>query len=163
MKAYQKRDVKNVERQIRLHLDPVFGQVPVKRLSTAKIQDYIEKRVEAGAAPATVNRELSTLIRGLRLALQQDPPLIGREFKIRKLKEDQYVALRKELPDSQQLALVIAYHVGFRRGELLNIKWIWTAGRFCCGEARRRAATPGFSRFTARWGRGCGSRAPSEI
>jgi len=133
LKAYQRKDVKNVERQIRLHLDPVFGQVPVKRLSTAKIQDYIEKRVEAGAAPATINRELSTLIRGLRLALQQDPPLIGREFKIRKLKEDnirqgylsedQYVALRKELPDYQQLALVIAYHVGIRRGELLNIKW----------------------------------------
>jgi len=133
LKAYQKKDVKNVERQIRLHLEPVFGKTPVKRLSTAKIQDYIEKRVEEGAAPATVNRELSTLIRGLRLALQQDPPLIGREFKIRKLKEDnirqgylseeQYLALRKELPDYQQLALVIAYHVGIRRGELLNIKW----------------------------------------
>jgi len=110
LKAYQKKDVKNVERQIRLHLEPVFGKIPVKRLSTAKIQDYIEKRVEEGAAPATVNRELSTLIRGLRLALQQDPPLIGREFKIRKLKEDnirqgylseeQYLALRYLLNNS---------------------------------------------------------------
>jgi len=133
LKAYQKRDVRNVERQIRLHLDPYFGSIPVKRLSTAKIQGYIEERIAAAAAPATINRELSTLRRGLRLALEQDPPLIGRHFKIRMLKEDnirqgylqeeQYVALRAELPDYQQLALVIAYHVGIRRGELLEVRW----------------------------------------
>lgn len=133
LKAYQKKDLKNVERQIRRHLGPFFDQIPVKRLSTAKIHEYIAKRQAASAAAATINRELATLRRGLRLALEHDPPLVGRNFRIRMLREDnvrqgylaepQYLALRNELPDYQQLALVIAYHVGIRRGELLAMKW----------------------------------------
>jgi integrase len=133
LKAYQKKDLANVERQIRRHLGPFFEKIPVKRLSTAKIHEYIAKRQAENAAAATINRELATLRRGLRLALEHDPPLVGRHFRIRMLREDnvrqgflteqQYLALRKELPDYQQLALVIAYHVGIRRGELLALKW----------------------------------------
>jgi integrase len=133
LKTYQKRDIKNVERQIRIHLGPFFNDLPVKRLSTAKVQEYIDARLAAGAAAATVNRELSTLRRGLHLALEQDPPLVGRFHKIRMLPEDnirqgflteqQYLNLRKELPEHMQLALVIGYHVGIRRGELMSLTW----------------------------------------
>ena len=39
------------------------------------------------------------------------------------LEHEQYVALRNELPDHQRLILVIGYHFGMRRGEILNLRW----------------------------------------
>ena len=41
----------------------------------------------------------------------------------------QYLALRNELPDHQRLILVIGYHLGMRRGEILNSGGIRWTGR----------------------------------
>ena len=39
------------------------------------------------------------------------------------LEHEQYILLRDELPDHQRLILVIGYHLGMRRGEILNLRW----------------------------------------
>jgi integrase len=39
------------------------------------------------------------------------------------LEHDRYIILRDELPDHQRLILVIGYHLGMRRGEILNLRW----------------------------------------
>ena len=36
---------------------------------------------------------------------------------------EQYIRLRSELPEHQRLILVIGYHLGMRRGEILNLRW----------------------------------------
>src|SRR3954467_642982 len=69
----------------------------------------------------------------LHLAPPSMPPLVHDAPRIEMLVEDnvregflehaQYLALRNELPDHQRLILVIGYHLGMRRGEILNLRW----------------------------------------
>ena len=37
--------------------------------------------------------------------------------------QETYIRLRDELPDHQKLILVIGYHLGMRRGEILKLRW----------------------------------------
>lgn len=123
----------DVEQRIRLHLKPVFGDVRVDQLTTTAVRRFIRSRQVQKAANATINRELAVLSRALHLGLEHEPPLVGRLVKIRRLREDnvragfvddlQYRALLRELPDYLKLVLVIAYHTGARKGELLSLRW----------------------------------------
>ena len=61
------------------------------------------------------------------------PPLVLKSPGIEKLQQnnvregflehEQYVLLRNELPDHQRLVLIIGYHLGMRRGEILQLRW----------------------------------------
>ncbi|MGE5052993.1 MAG: tyrosine-type recombinase/integrase [Acidobacteriota bacterium] len=50
------------------HLKPVFGKLRCKRVTTAAIRTYRDNRRAAGAAKATINRELALLRRAFSLA-----------------------------------------------------------------------------------------------
>jgi len=116
---------------MRRHLSPFFAKLRATEFETAHAKKYINKRASKNASNATINRELAILKRAFRLAAQSDPPLVGHIPYIPTLKEnnvrtgfiedDQYLALRHELPDYLRLLLVIAYHTGVRKGELLKI------------------------------------------
>jgi integrase len=57
-------DGKNIgikQRQIRMYLVPAFGSMRLDAITDFTIGQYRERRLEAGAAPATVNRELATI------------------------------------------------------------------------------------------------------
>ena len=69
LKSYLKRleetggqNLDKKESHIRLHLTPFFGTIPLTHLNSFDIERYRKARKEAGAKPATVNRELSTLL-----------------------------------------------------------------------------------------------------
>ena len=51
--------------------------------------------------------------------------VLGRVAPVREgfLEHEQYILLRDELPDHQRLIPVIGYHLGMRRGEILNLRW----------------------------------------
>ena len=102
------------------------------------IEKYKEHRLKAGAAPATVNRELEALRRAFTLAVQHG--LLPSRPHVERLREDnvrkgffepeQFEALLKHLNEvesgkARPVAAVVtfAYVTGWRLGEILGLRW----------------------------------------
>jgi len=119
--------------RIKKHLKSAFASIRAAELSTNHLKRYINIRLQAEAAHATINRELEILERALRLGTECDPPKVLRVIHIPTLLEDNvrtgfledagYLRLRVELPDYLKPLLVVGYHVGNRLGELLKLTW----------------------------------------
>jgi integrase len=100
---------------------------------TVVINRFIEQKQNANYANATINRWLEALRKCFTPGAASTPHLVHAAPRIDMLVEDnvtegflehgQYLALRDELPDHQRLILVIGYHLGMRRGEILNLRW----------------------------------------
>ena len=133
VKLRKLRDVAHIEWRYAANIKPLLGSLLTSRFTTAQARHYIEKRQQAGASNATINRELAIVRRGFKLGAQEDPPLVYRQSAIPRLEEDnarqgfierpQYEALLGELPGGLQAFFVCAYHTGARKGELRKIKW----------------------------------------
>ncbi len=134
-KRQKRHSYNSAEGFVRLHLEPAFGPIKASVLQTKHIKAFIEQKQAAEYANASINRWLEALRRSFSLALEELPPLVYtapnieslmlEEENVREgfLEHDQYVILRNELPDHQRLILVIGYHLGMRRGEILNLRW----------------------------------------
>jgi integrase len=118
----------------RVHLEPFFGGKVAARIASDDLQGYIAERLEAGAAPGTINRELTVFKALFNHGAESDPPKISRVPKFpAKLREanprsgfiddKQYVALVANCKHAWLKALIaIAYNFGFRKGELLGLR-----------------------------------------
>ena len=115
------------------HLKPFFGGYMASRIKTEKIIEYRNERIEAGASPSSVNKELMILGSIFRHGLDDySPPKISRlpkfptrlaEAAPRKgfVNDEQYDTLQENCKDLWLRAfLAVAYTYGFRRGELLG-------------------------------------------
>lgn len=135
MEDYQarKKDIYIENLRIENHLEPFFGEMSAAQFSTSKLKAYIRDR-QKKAKSATINRELMLLRRGFKLGFRHEPPLVSHvphipiqdesgNVRTGFLKPDQYQRLLQELPDELKLLFVFGYHVGMRRGALLQIKW----------------------------------------
>jgi integrase len=130
--ATGKRDV--TETKFRTaHLTPYFAGWRIARIDTPAVHAYVVHRKQQEAAPATINRELATLSKALRVA-QQNKKLAGLPPRIEKLQEDnvrqgffereQFEAVRKNLPDYAQPVVTFMYVTGWRiRSEALPLQW----------------------------------------
>jgi len=113
------------------HLKDSFGNMRVTEITTAKVKQYIKKRIEARRKPATINRELAALSYMFTLAKRSKK--VGEIPYIPKLKEsntrtgffehDQFTALRDALPDYIKPVLTFAYYTGWRKSEIFNLTW----------------------------------------
>src|SRR5215831_5033498 len=116
------------------HLNPVFSGMRVKSITSERVQQYVDRRLEEGAAPATINRELECLHRMMVLGSQQTPPKVAKvphfprlaEHNVREgfLEHDEFLAVRGAAPDHLKVPITIAYYTGMRLREIISDKGI---------------------------------------
>src|SRR5262245_8589499 len=122
------------------HLLPVFGARRAVLVTATDVTAYVVQRQTAGAANATINRELAALKKMYTLALVAER--IPRAPRFRMLQEDnvrqgfferdRFEAVRAALPDYLQPIVTFAYITGWRiPSEVLPLSWLqidFTAG-----------------------------------
>lgn len=130
--ANGRRSLKRVK-QASAHLEDFFGQDELAtRVTPDRVTAYIATRLEAGARPATVNRELAALRRGFRLGQRAGKVERRPDFSL--LREDntrlgfverkQLDAILRHLPAEAKAPVLVAYLTGWRMAsEVLTRQW----------------------------------------
>ena len=131
------RDAYNIyteKNRIKKNVIPVFGNREASSIKKTDITAYIDARIEKGAKPATINRELSALRRSLKLAVEDGllagplPPIkLRKENNVRKgfIEHEVYRRMLYHLPRHQHMLFCFGYYLGIRIGELLELRWEW--------------------------------------
>jgi integrase len=144
----RKRSLVDVQRHVRLHLEPFFGRRRMADITTAHIRRYVARRQTEGARNATINRELSVLKRAFTLAIAAGTlpsrPHIAllREDNVRRgfFEAEQFEAVRGRLPPDLQDFVTFLYTTGWRwRSEAAPLRW--TSVAFDAGEVRLEPGT----------------------
>jgi integrase len=127
-----RKSTANVRSKIDTHLRPAFGTMKPAAVGSRAVQLFIQQKQRQELANATINRLLAALRRAFNLGYQQDPPLVAHVPHFPRLPEaaprsglighDTYRQLCNLLPQHARLALVISYHTGARKGEILTIR-----------------------------------------
>ncbi len=113
------------------HLGHYFKNMRAAQIGSAEITAYARHRQREGAANATINRELETLGRMLRLAFEHNK--LARVPVIHKLQPspprqgffepEQFEAVKRHLSPDLQLAITIDYTYGWRaQSEVLTLQ-----------------------------------------
>lgn len=114
------------------HLVRLLGaETPVDQVHE-RIEEYTNKRLEEGAKPGTINRELAALRRGFRLAIKHKRIAVMPMFEF--FNEEEYVrtgfpepeeieGIIGELPDQLKPVVRFLSITGWRLGEGLNLEW----------------------------------------
>ena len=114
------------------NLRATFGGQPATVMTTEAIRSYQRTRLAAGVAAATVNRETSALSRMLQLAIRAGAldhrPVFPERLEERGpcqgfFEHADYEAVRRHLPPAYQDVLDFAYYSGWRKREILELRW----------------------------------------
>ncbi len=129
-----RKSLDSVERRLRKHVLPFFGEMPANEVGTDQINSYIAARQKEQAENGTINREMAALKRMYSLARTSTPPKVRAVPVFPRLKENpprqgfvedqQYSSLVQHAEELWLKAiLAVAYTYGFRKSELLlNLK-----------------------------------------
>ena len=128
----KRRSHNHVRRRVNLGLMPRFQNRRMAQITPDEVQQYVEHRQKAGAANATINRELAALKRMFSLAIKRGRLLHGpyipllREDNVRQgfFERDQFEALRYQLPPELRGLVTMAYYTGWRlKSEVFPLQW----------------------------------------
>jgi len=129
-KINKKKSITRAEISIN-QLKKDFEGYRVPQIKTAKIEAYIERRLNEGVENSTVNRELSALKRMLSLGVKQSKvdrvpyiPML-QENNIRKgfFEHGDFLALREAMPKYLKGFVTFAYKSGWRSSEISMLTW----------------------------------------
>ena len=127
-----RRSIDHVQRRVRLGLEPWFRGRRMAQITPDDVQRFVEHRQTAGAANATINRELAALKRMFSLAIKRGRLLHGpyipllQEDNIRQgfFEREQFEAVRRHLDLDLHGVVTLAYYTGWRmRSEIFPLQW----------------------------------------
>ena len=129
------RNIKAKKRQLEQHLIPFLGDKSLGQLSTLEVERFKKERRKAGAAPATINRELAVLshlfgkavewgwLKALPSRIRRFPEANGR---IVYLTQQQCADLERAAAEDQNenvhAFVTVALRTGMRHSEILAIR-----------------------------------------
>jgi integrase len=134
LKRQERVSYENVKLKLNKYLRPRLGEREASLVKRSDIAAYTDQRLAEGAENATINRELSYIVRAFTLGI--DDELITSRPKVTKLDEsdnvrlgfvehETYEAVLRELPEHQKFLFVCGYHWGMRKGELSKLRCEW--------------------------------------
>ncbi len=114
------------------HLASFFSRERAVDIAAERVRAYQAFRLDEGAGPATVNREVAALRRMFSIAVKlgqvsvspafpetlEEPPARQGFFE-----HAEYIALRKHLPPYYQDVLDFDYYSGWRKSEITRLTW----------------------------------------
>jgi len=124
-----------IEKCIDANIKPFFGSRKVISLRESDFEKYREQRIsEDGVSNATVDHDFTYLLAALNLEHRKKPhtrvpvvPTIPKsgEDNVRQgfLDLNGYDKVLDTLPTSLKCLFVVGYHIGNRKGTLLNLRW----------------------------------------
>jgi len=132
---------------VRVHLRPFFGAMKPGNVGTDQRNAYItarqkptvrilakgKKRNIRAAANGTINRELALLHHAFVLGYNATPRKVSEVPRFGTLKEaaprkgffenDEFIAVRRALPEEIRPVTTFGYYTGCRKGEILGLQW----------------------------------------
>lgn len=125
--TYATRVVAEAEHRLK-HLDEFFKGFRLANIDEAEVTRYVEHRQQQKAANGTINRELATLNKLMKVAYRHRK--LMRLPVIEKVEEpparsgfvtnEQFEAIRGRLPEELQTAMTVAFTFGWRKQEVLG-------------------------------------------
>lgn len=125
-----KRSLEGLEHRLK-HVLPFFGDYRAHEVGTDLVKKYIAFRKEEGAENGTINREMAALKRMYSLGVQAEKiyrrphiPML-QENNVRKgfFEYGEFLMLKEALPDYLRPLVDFAYFTGWRKQEILSLKW----------------------------------------
>lgn len=113
------------------HIEGYFGRMAVQSVKADTLRLYVLSRQEAGAANATINRELAVLKTALKMAYDEElldrvpkfPTLVENNIRQGTFSREEVERLCAALPGYLQPVVWYAYYTGRRQGEILALRW----------------------------------------
>jgi len=131
-KVNRRKSLDKIHRTIR-HLEQTFSGMRALDITTSLIQGHIVERQTAGAANASINREMAALKRMFRLGVRTTPPKVTsipyiphlQENNVRQgyFEHDEYIAMKDALLPHMKPVIVMAYFTGMRKMEIFGLLW----------------------------------------
>jgi integrase len=109
---------------------PYWAEIPLPKVNKTVVDKYVDRRRSQGAADSTINRELASVRRGIRLAQQLGAIAFAVPIPILRLTNarqgflapSSYKSILTSLPAHLKCIFVLGYHLGCRKGELLQLR-----------------------------------------
>jgi integrase len=136
---YRQRQIKSLRQAVgtdgkRGHLQPTrahFGAMRALVVNTDRVRHYIEQRRKVGLSNAKINRETELLGRAFKLAIEDGkltyspkiPALPEINARQGFFEKEEFETVARHLPTPLDDLARFAYGTGWRRGELVGLRW----------------------------------------